>query len=71
LSNTARPKFQTTSPGYFSSSDPENPRKEYRAANARPSGHSGGAPAVSTPHRVSSSVRKGERKAKARKSGRA
>jgi hypothetical protein len=58
MSNTARPKFQTTSPGYFTSDQPENPRKNYHA-DARPSGRSGGGPPVSTPHRVSSSIRKG------------
>jgi hypothetical protein len=70
LSNTARPKFQTTSPGYFAPDQPENPRKNYHA-DARPPGRSGGGEPVSTPHRVSSSKRGGKRKAKARKSGRA
>ena len=64
MSNTARPKFQTTSPAYFSDSDPENPRKDYNDKSARPPGRSGGAPAVSTPHRVSSSRRAGGKQAK-------
>ena len=61
---SARAKYSTTAPGQFRSDLPENPRKEYRSADARPSGRSGGGPAVSTPHRVSASRR-------ARKSARA
>ncbi len=54
---SARPKYSTTSPAQFSSALPENPRKDYNSPSARPSGRSGGGPAVSTPHRVSSSRR--------------
>ena len=57
MSNTARPKYSTTAPGRFSSTLPENPRKEYRSPEARPPGRSGGGPVVSTSHRVSSSRR--------------
>lgn len=64
MSNTARPKFSSTSPGYFTDDQPENPRKEFRSPGARPPGRSGGGPPVSTPHRVSSSIRKGAKAAK-------
>jgi hypothetical protein len=62
MSDTARAKYQSTAPPEFRSSLPVNPRKEYNSAEARPSGRSGGGPAVSTPHRVSAS-RRGKRKA--------
>jgi hypothetical protein len=62
MSNTARPKFATNAPAFFSDSDPENPRKEYKSEAARPSGSSGGGE-VDTPHRVSSRKR-GARPAK-------
>lgn len=54
---TARAKFQSTAPAQFTTDQPENPRKNFRDPSARPSGRSGGGPAVSTPHRVSASVR--------------
>lgn len=57
MSETARPKYSSTSPAYFSSDLSVNPRKEYNSSEARPSGRSGGGPSVSTPHRVSSSRR--------------
>jgi len=59
--STARAKYQTTAPAEFSSALPENPRKQYRSPSARPPGRSGGAPSVSTPHRVSSSIRRGKK----------
>ena len=65
MSNTARPKFSTTSPAFFTSDQPENPRKNFRSAEARPPGRSGGV-AVSTPHRVSSSIRKGKKASRRR-----
>jgi hypothetical protein len=62
MSDTARAKYQDSgAPPEFRSSLPVNPRKEYNSAEARPSGRSGGGPAVSTPHRVSSSIRKSKR----------
>ena len=61
MSNTARPKFSTTAPAYFEANQTENPRKNYHSREARPPGRSGGAPPVSTPHRVSSSIRKNKR----------
>ena len=36
LSNTARPKFSTTAPAYFTEDQPENPRKNYNSRGARP-----------------------------------
>jgi hypothetical protein len=66
MSNTARPKFSTTSPAFFTSDQPENPRKNFRSADARPPGRSGGGPPVSTPHRVSSSIRKGKKASRRR-----
>jgi hypothetical protein len=61
MSETARAKYQDSgAPPEFSSSLPQNSRKEYNSAEARPSGRSGGG-SVSTPHRVSSS-RRGKRK---------
>ena len=65
MSNTARAKYQTTAPAEFSDSEPENPRKNFRDPNARPSGRSGGGEAH-TPHRVSSSRRKAAKKASRR-----
>lgn len=70
MSNTARPKFSSTAPAYFTEDQPRNPRKDYDSPSARPPGRSGGAPAVSTPHRVSSSIRKGTRtKSRSRRRG--
>lgn len=65
MSEAARPKYSSTAPAGFSSSLPENPRKDYDDPSARPSGRSGGGECP-TPHRNSSSVRKGERGAKKR-----
>lgn len=62
MSDTARPKYDSTAPSEFRSSLPENSRKNYRDPDARPPGRSGGVP-CDTPHRVSSSIRKGARKA--------
>jgi hypothetical protein len=67
VSNTARPKFSTTAPAYFEANQTENPRKSYHSREARPPGRSGGAPPVSTPHRVSSSIRKRTKKASRRR----
>jgi hypothetical protein len=61
MADNARAKYQTTAPAAFSSDLPENPRKQYRSPEARPSGRSGGVP-CDTPHRVSSSVRRGKKK---------
>ena len=58
MSASVRPKYSTTAPARFSSDLPENPRKQYRSPEARPPGCSGGVP-CDTPHRVSSSIRKG------------
>ena len=68
MSNTARPKLSSTAPAFFSESDPENPRKDFNDPSARPSGRSGGPPAVSTPHRVSTS-RRGTKKQRSRRRG--
>jgi len=65
MSDTPRSKYSTTSPARFSSALPENPRKEYNVAEARPSGRSGGGEPVSTPHRVSSSRRRARKSARA------
>ena len=64
MSTSPRPKYQSTSPARFDPSLPENSRKEYKSAEARPSGRSGGAP-VSTPHRVSASRRRSRKAARA------
>ena len=66
MSGTARPKYSSTAPADFSSGLPRNPRKEYRSEEARPSGRSGGGPAVSNPHRVSASRRAGRSRKSAR-----
>ena len=66
MSNTARPKYSTTSPARFSAALPENPRKEFNSEEARPSGRSGGGEPVSTLHRVSTSRRGGEKREKKR-----
>lgn len=64
MSETARPKYSSTAPSEFRSDLPENSRKNYNSASARPSGRSGGV-AVSTPHRISSSRRRSRKEGRA------
>jgi hypothetical protein len=66
MSISVRPKYSSTAPAEFSSSLPQNPRKDYNDPSARPPGRSGGGPAVSTPHRVSSSTRKSKSRSRRR-----
>lgn len=65
MSETARPKYSSTAPSEFRSDLPENSRKDYRSASARPPGRSGGGPPVSTPHRVSASRRRSRKEGRA------
>jgi hypothetical protein len=66
MSTSPRPKYSTTSPARFSPNLAANPRKEYDSPDARPPGRSGGGPPVSTPHRVSTSKRKGSKRSRRR-----